>query len=254
MGEPWNYLMFGTWGIGALLLLATLSTAVVVASPRVPERWRARAGLAVALGLSFILACAVRLASKASEAGSSDPAPSAQLAALAPRVAGAILGRAGDTTGAQGRYLVTWADALYRGQQGIGLVNELERRGIHAGATKEFGSMVLAHRVLDPAQATARIHLASGAWIDDARRARGNVQIAYSDPRSDTERREYQALRRSVSTTLRRMRRSDLVGMLDRDLQGACVPGVEPLACLAIRRMSELGAPAAVFLGPARAR
>ena len=45
----------------------------------------------------------------------------------------ALLDHMGTATGRDGRYSVTWSDALYIGSQGYGIVLELERNGFTAG-------------------------------------------------------------------------------------------------------------------------
>ena len=252
MGEPWNYLLFSAWGVGVLLLLATVSTAGLVVWNSVPERWRTRTPFAQALGVTVIGVYAVRLATQADRAGSSTPSATLQLAALAPPVADAIRGRVGAATGVQGRYLVTWQDALYGGGQGLGLVNELERRGLRAGVSREYGRLMVEHRILEPREATARVHLATGGWIYDARRLPGAVRVAYSDSRSAPAREEFMRLRADVVAELRALGRKDVIKVLDRNLGAAIVPGVSPFLGLAVGRMSEIGVPAAVFIVPAR--
>jgi hypothetical protein len=253
IGDPFNYLLFSGWSVGVVLLLATISTAGLVVWSRAHEQWRTRARFARALGVFVIGVYSVRLATQANTAGSSAPNATLQLATLTPSVAGAIRRSVGAATGFQGRYLVTWRDALYGGGQGLGLVNELERRGLRVGVTKEFGGLMTQHRVLAPSDAIARVHLAvGGEWIHDARRLPGAVQVAYSDPRSASEVEEFRRLRAGVVAELRALGRQDAIEAFERNLSAANVPGVSPYLWAAGHRMIEIGVPAAVFIVPAR--
>src|SRR5262249_55912183 len=147
-----------------------------------------------ALGLAVIGICAVRLTVETRHSGSSTPASGAQLADISQPVVAAVLRGTGAATGAGGRYLVTWADVADCGAQGFGLVNELERAGLRAGVPEVFGGLATEHRVLDPTTATARVHIATGGWIQLMGRERGAVMIGYSDLRTPEMRKEFQAL------------------------------------------------------------
>jgi len=203
-----------------------------------------------ALGLAVIGACAVRLTVETRRSGSSQPGSSAQLAAISQRAVAAILRGTGAATGRDGRYLVTWSDVADSGAQGLGLVNELERAGLRAGVPEVFGRLATEHRVLDPAAATARIHVASGAWIYFTGREPGAVMIGYSDRRTPAMRREFQSLRDALVIELERLGRRDAIAKLDLDIRAGDVPGLNPLVVVALGRMVELGAPEAAFVLP----
>jgi hypothetical protein len=252
MGPAWIYLTFCGWEIGALLLFATVSTATLGVWTRMPEQARKRANALAILGVVGIAACTVRLSATVARAGSTTPASSTQLAALAPQAVAAIRERLGAATGAEGRYLVTWSEPLgLAGGEGIGLVNELERQGFHVGVSSKYRSMVTEHRVLDIKDATARIHVAQGGFIRDATRTKGAVRIAYSEQRTLEEREEFARLRAGLDKALRDLGRADVARAIDRDLPGAgTVPGLHPLFQFAIARMCEIGMPAAVFVMP----
>ncbi|HEX7669721.1 MAG TPA: hypothetical protein VF395_09070, partial [Polyangiaceae bacterium] len=243
LGVPWTYLTFSAWSVGILLFAATVSTAGLVfaraLSGRVPER-HARICAEVA-GLAVIGACALRLGSRPDEASTSAPGPSIQLAALAPAVSDALLANVGAARGFQGRYLVTWKDALYLGAQGFGLVNELDRRGFHAGLTTNFATLITERRVFAASEPTARVYLATGGWIREVRRLPGAVRIAYSDPRTDAERKEFASLREAVIRELKSLGHTKAVKDFDRDIGGATAPGVSLYLALEVMRMAELG-------------
>lgn len=252
VGVPWHYLMFCAWGIGALVLCATLWSVALGAGGHLPERFRIRRRFVSAWGAVVLGACVSRLALSVTKAGSSLPNPSLQLAELAPATAAAIRAKVGASTGTDGRYLVAWLDTLYFGAQGMGLVNELERRGLPSGLSKEFGGLMTSYRVMRAPDATALVLLATGGWMDDARKLPGAIQVAFSDPRSPAERRESDEQRAIVAGALRSLGHEDAVGALDRNPSAANVPGMGRAGLIAAGRLGELGMPAAVFIVPVR--
>src|SRR5262249_36990770 len=150
---------------------ATVWTAAVLLVRRMSDRLRARVKWAQVFGIALIGVCALRLSTQTTESGSSTPLVSRQLAQIAPRAAAAIIHDEGGTR--SGRYLVTWLDAANPAAEGLGLVNELERRGLRVGVSEEFGYLMTEHRVLRPGMATRRVHLATGGWISSAMREHG---------------------------------------------------------------------------------
>ncbi len=253
IGWTYDYLTYSAWVVGALMFLASVSTLAVVVWQRLPERVRTRIGpIATAAAVVAVGACAVRLVMETTRAGSGVPGPSEQLAALAPAAADALLHGDGTGTGVHGRYLVTWSETLRLAGEGWGLVNELERRGLHVGVPWQFGTVFTKHRVLDPKEATARIHLATGGWIDHARTIPGAIQIAYEDGRSTEARQEFERHRTGMVEALRRIGREDVAGQIDRQLDGIMVPGLHPIYAFIAKRMAEIGVPAAVFVIPTR--
>ncbi len=248
VGPPWQYLMFWGWGIGAAMLVAVVATAALGAGRRMSDRLRMRLAPAGALGIAAIGLCAVRLAAGVDAAGASVPRSAAQLAQLAPDAAAAIHRGVGAATGDPGRYLVTWSDFA----QGLGLVDELERRGLHVCVPKEFGPAMTEHRVVDSQKPTARVHLASAGSLDRWRQTPGAIEVALSDPRTAQELEEFGRLRAQVIGALRQQGREDVVAAVDRDFDGVSLEGVSPFIMLLIARMREIGGPAAVFILPAR--
>jgi hypothetical protein len=100
---------------------------------------------AEALGLVVIGLCGIRLAAtvgvvdwgsaRAAAAGWGTARAAVQLGGLAADAAGAMNRGVGASTGDTGRYLVTWD----RMMEGLGLVNELERRGLRVGVPRPLG-------------------------------------------------------------------------------------------------------------------
>jgi hypothetical protein len=257
IGVAWPYLTYWAWAIGVALLLVVVSTAALAIAKRASQRWRDRGRqVAPVLGFLGVGLCCLRLLMETRTAGSVAPAASEQLGQLAPLTVSAIRTRAGGTPGDAGRYLVTWTDALYSGAQGIGLVNELERRGLRAGVDNPmYATLMSKHRVIEPHEATARLHLATGArWVSKWRKTPGAIEIAFSDPRTPEARYQHDQMRKDVIRALRQIGRKDLVRSLDWDLPGARDASGDPLVAMAIGRLVEIGEPAAVFLVPVVAR
>jgi len=251
IGWSFSYLMYSAWVVGVLMVVATVSTAGVVVWQRLPERFRARlAPMAAAVGVIAVAACALRLTMDVQGAGSAVPTVSTQVAALAPAAADALLRGDGKNTGGHGRYLVTWSETLRLAGEGWGLVNELERRGLDVGVPWQFSTVFTKHRVRDPKEATARVHLATGGWIDQARTIPGAVQIAYWDGRSPEALQEFERNRATMVEALRGIGRQDVADQIDRQLDRSFVPGLNPMLAFVVTRMGEIGVPAAVFVLP----
>jgi hypothetical protein len=155
--------------------------------------------------------------------------------------------------GRDGRYLVTW-DTVNFGIKSWGLINELDRHGFRVGADERFRGPVTAHRVVRRESATAVVHLAIGADIQTWRAVSGVKQVAYADPRSPSERAEYDRLRSQVVRELRRAGLSELVPQLERAPGAAAFdPRLPAPVARKLSRMLSLGLPEAVFVAPSRA-
>ena len=247
-GPPWQYLLFFGWVIGALAVCATTLTgvrALYVRAARVRSRL---AWVGAVAALVFIAVYSLRMSSKVAHGASSQPRASEQLAVLAPMAAREI--RAAGS--GDGRFLLTWNDAVYLADQPFGLLNELERRGLDVFLPTLFGAAVGRHRVITPGEATARVHFANAGWIDEVRTLPGAVQIAYADLRTPEQRREYEKLHAEVVESLEKIGRNDLVPLLERKLHDVEVPELDGWNRLKLARMHEIGVPAAVFLLPPR--
>jgi hypothetical protein len=78
----------------------------------------------------------------------------------------------------------------------------------------------------------------------------GAVQVAYFEPRTDKEIREYRSLQREVEAMFRRHDRDELVRSLDWSVYLTSLASPPEESGLALRRMMGLGQPAAVFVAP----
>lgn len=251
-GVVWYYLALWGWAIGLLAFLAAVWTvADVVAERRTAER-RARVSHLVTIGLALLgLAIVGRFSVAAWDSPHADASVAAELAAVIDDTAAGLGASAGVATGHEGRYLVTWSDALHIGSQGFGLLNELERRGFDAYLEPSRRVPATAHRVLDPSLATARVHLATGIYVERWRALPDAVEIASIDPRSAAERVEQDELRASVIATLRDLGLAELVVKVDDNLFGAAIDRRVPDATQQqMGRMLEIGGPLSIFVVP----
>jgi hypothetical protein len=245
IGAPWHYLLYSCWVIGAVMLfaggwglLATSRAHHILSEPR-----------ALRIGLAAIAVVVIRLSLRVADAGASSPVASMQLAELASQTVAAIYKRGQNKP--DSTYLVVWYDPLYGGAQGIGLLDELERRGLRAFATAEYGPLVTTHRVGALQNVTSLVVLAGGDWIIDVSVIRGASPVAYSDPRDTSARQEFEADRAALSAALKQLGRADLAAKLGERLsEAALVKGLHPVFRMALSRMVDIGVPAAVFVAP----
>jgi hypothetical protein len=251
-GAVWYYLTLWGWSIGLLALVATVWTLVDVLS----ERWTAeRRATAHRMALPVLVAVAlltvVRFTADAWDSPHADATVASGLAAVVDQASGELDAGAGLATGHDGRYLITWSDAFHIGSQGFGLLNELERRGFDVGATEGRRVPFTAHRVLDPNEATARLHLATGVFVERWRQVPGAVEIAFNDPRDAAERAEQKLLHTEVTAALRNLGLEELLPQLDDNLFGAAIDERVPDPVQEqMGRMLEIGGPLAIFVVP----
>jgi hypothetical protein len=254
-GVVWYYLMLWLWAV-ALLALVALAWSVVVAlsqddgpapvSDRPPLR-----SAAMAVPLLLVALLSVRATVTAPDTVPSDNQLSVVLQALATPTAQALEDGAGDATGRDGRYVVGFDDALHIGSQAYGLVTELERAGFDAGMEPAFGVPITHHRTLRPEEATARVELVTGAYLDDWRRVPGAVEIGPFDLRSPEELEELADLREEVEVELEQEGLSELIPYLDTNVFRAAIDqrASEPLR-VKMDRMLKIGLPTSVFITP----
>jgi hypothetical protein len=251
-GVAWPYLMLWAYGIGALMLVSIVATIVVLLGRQRPALGSPRATAALGLtGLVLVAALSVRLLVIAPDADTETPDQTEQLGRLVPGTVAALEDGEGASEGRSGRYLVQWSDATNGGSEGIGLVNELVRRGFDVGVEEREGVKMGRHRVRPEAEATARIVLASGGWIERWASEPGAVRVAYDDPATDEERAEFAELRAEAIDALREQGREDLIERLDTDLFSVALnEGVGGGASLLFGRLLDIGVPVAVFVLP----
>lgn len=251
-GQLWYYLMIWAWGIAALLLLAVVWTAAAVVHRRLGPQPGARAARAGVGALAVVGVTSALVFSVDAWAVDLPARPlSDTMGRIVPDVVDALEGGGLAGGGRDGRYLVTWSDALYIGSQGIALVNELERAGFDVGAISPWGVPVARHRVRSPEAATAVVHLATGFHVERWRAKSGVVEVAGIDPRSPEEQVEYQRLREQVLRELRAAGMSDRLVDVDENLFAVAIDSRAPVTAQdAMTRMLDLGLPTAVFVGP----
>ncbi len=250
-GKVWYYLTLWAWTTTTLLVVAVVWT-VIAAVPRTRSRGRAvrRAALPAGAVLAATLLVAITV-----DAATVQP-PEAQLSRslghLVGPTADALRRGDGAADGAGGRYVITWSDAANFGSQGYGLVSELERRGFDAGLLPTWHVPITDHRVITADEATAEVHLATGVFVAEWEAMPGAVEVASYDPRNDTQRAEFEALRAGLIADLTALGLDDLVDTVDTNLFGVQLdPRVPPRLQQSVDRMLVLGQPLAIFIVPA---
>jgi hypothetical protein len=253
-GFVWFYLVLWAWVLTALLVLAVAWTVVAVVVRHAPatRQW-ATAGAVALFVLTAVFATLFTFDASSAEI----PAPrlSRTLGEIVPPTTKALERGSVAGSGPNGRYLVTWFDPVNIHAPGFGFMNELEREGFDVKALEPFGPAVTRHRTIDPAQASAVVHLSIGGQDIRKWRAKPGVEeVAYHDPRGRAERVEYDRLRAEVISEVEAAGLSDLVPSVDGNVFGASLDARIPeRARDRLGRMADLGLPAAVFVGPVSA-
>jgi hypothetical protein len=251
-GYRWYYLSLWAWGIAVLMLVAT-GWAVVGAVTR-NGRWSGSAPATVVRGASVavLLAALASLSVDATSAENFSDEHSRRMNDLAPDTVAALESGSVPGGGRDGRYVVTWVDPIAVGSQGYGLLIELEREGFHVGALPPHRAGVRPHRVLRPEDATGEVHLAVGGDVETWRARPDAVEVAFLEPRTPAERREYGRLGEEVVDGLRRAGKEELVPRVDDNvITLATNLAVPPHLRELLTRMVTLGLPIAVFVAPA---
>ncbi len=257
-GFVWYYLVLWAWGLCALVLVAIAWTTTLVLADRLDGRDgrarvdRRRAGRAAAASL---VALTVAMAALFAVESASVDVPAAQrsevLGRMVPPTVQALASGGLPGGGRNGRYLVTWVDPVHIGAHAYGLLNELERAGFDVGVINGYRAAATEHRVREPADATAVIHMSVGPDIERWRAKAGVEQVAYVDPRNRPQQVEYIRLRSEVVAELAAADLVDLVPMVDDNLFLATFdPRVPEALKDKMVRMADLGLPFAVFVGP----
>jgi len=261
-GKVWFYLTLWMWVTTTLMIVCVVWTAALVAQDRWAS-WRATASgwratpprlAAVLLATAVAVASWAGLVVAAFGAEAPEQHLSDSLRALVGPTEEAIRSGAGAAAGAgaDGRYVVTWQDALWFGSQGYGLVNELEREGLDVGVRETWRVPVTRHRVIPPGEATAEILLATGSYIDAMRALPGAVEVAFHEPRDAGELARYAELEAELRTGLRDRGLPDVEAMVSTNLFGVQLDERVPRHLQSVvDRMLRLGQPEAVFVVPA---
>ncbi|MDQ3148296.1 MAG: hypothetical protein M3R01_15450 [Actinomycetota bacterium] len=248
IGEAWYYLSLWAWGIGALLAVAvgwTLGILLARASAgtgrAAPAPAWALAGVGVAASLAF--------SSAAADSEVPRPDLEAIVGELVAPTAEALASRPG---GNEERFLVTWTDELHVGAQGFALLNELARKGFEVGAITRYRAQATEYRVLEPAQATAVVHLAVGTHrVEEWRAKPGVEEVATVDERTAGDRSQYDELQSEVVEGLEDADLSDLASRVDQNAFAVAFdPRVPEPVRVKLARMRTMPWPTAVFVGP----
>ena len=247
-GFVWYYLMLWAWILNGLMLFATLWALVLVLGDRVHATRDVATFVSVVVVLGYLTGFAV----DAATVEPPTPRVSTALGVLTRPTIRAIDAGTVPGGGRRGRYQVTIVDTMSINAPGYGLVSELERAGIHAGFPPIFSAIVRPKRIVTKAEATAVIHYASGKDIAVWRAKPDAIEVAQVDLRSPAERGESARLLARARRELRRDGREDLVQNLAENVFTTTFRPDVPIPVQRILlRVLDLGAPAAVFIGPA---
>lgn len=255
-GLVWYYLMLWAWIITALMAFAVVWTAVVLVRRRLNDATATRAAM---VGLAALAGTAVLFSALTTVDAASVEFPARRLSdtlsVLVPRTVDVLERPSAPGGGRDGRYLVTLRDPVDIGATGYGLVNELDRHGFDVGVIEGLGPGATRYRVRDPADATGVVHLSIGPEdIAKWRAIPGVREVARTDPRTPSERAEFRRLRREVIDEFNAAGLTDLVSTVDGNLFGLSLNvRVPESARRKLVRMTTLGLPAAVFIGPREA-
>jgi hypothetical protein len=253
-GNVWYYLLLPVWGVAALMTIATVWTVAAFVGRAVSDDRRELLERASTVALVAVVAlfCG-RLTWAAPSASHSDALISDELRMVVPGTVAALDNGVGGAKGHEGRYLVAWDDAAYIGSPGYGLLNELDRRGFDVGAIEGLRVIATTHRVVSEAEATARVELATGVWVERWRALPGATEVAYVDPRTPDQQARFAQLRSEVISLLRARGYDDLVGKVDDNLFGAAIDArvyQDPEFAPRFGEMLALGLPIGVFIAP----
>jgi len=251
-GKIWYYLTLWAWTSTTLIVVAVVWTAAAYVRSRLGDE-RARTPRLAMAGVAVLVAVGSYTALTAEAFGARAPEQhlSDTLRKITGPTADALRDGLGAADGIDGTYLVTWNDAIYFGSQGFGLVNELDRAGFDVGALPTWRVPATPTRIVDPAEATAEVRLATGVYVDQVRAIAGAEEVLVYDPRDAGELAEYLRLEREVVEGLMIDGLDDLVPLLQTNLFGLQIdPAVSPALQRKVDRMLELGTLTAVFVLP----
>lgn len=264
-GITWYYLLLPGWGLAAAMLFS-IGWAAEVAR----RTWRAEGGtgpawataraawVAPVVAVFVLLGFAGAVTARATGATAPNPQANAALGSVVGPTVDALRTRMEADPADHRRFLVTWADTATLGDQGWGLLNELERAGIPAGVG--YNSLWRAgarpHRVVPRRDQRAVVHIAVGTPAIAAARAREETtEIAFADPRDAAQRAEFRRLRTDAARRLRAAGQVRSLRLLDSSLFLLALDPEAPARVRSdVRGMLRLGVPVAVFVAPAGTR
>jgi hypothetical protein len=258
-GLLWSYLFLWAWGLATLMVIATAWTAVLFVRPRLPAGARARlpqVATVVGMAVTVLAASAFAVHNRNAEPARTDL--SHDLGVVSGQLIDALRSEQVKGDGPDGHYLVQWTDPVTIGSQGWGLVDEMERHGLHGGFQKQFGVGGTKHRVLDPSDATAIVQIVVGdPDIADWDAKADAHRVAFVDSRTPAQRRRYESM---VSDVERRLRAAN-VHLADgkvaadewrRNLFTTSLDSNVPESIrVDMRKVLDVPAPVALYLTPA---
>lgn len=251
-GRVWFYLTLWAWGTALLAALASLWT--FVAYWRQGRSAGERATVARAMvGMSAVLLIAATALSTV--AASWIPAPEEHISELVEAAsdptADALEAGVGAAVGKDGTYVVFWQDAAYIGSPGYGVMNELERQGFDVGVHRTWYVPAGEHRVVEPGEVDAEVHVVTGGYIDEWRTRPDHVEVLVVDTRSPDEQARYAEIERMVVDDLEAIGRDDIAAEIEVNLFGAMLTPDLPREIVAVlEEMHALSIPLAVFIAP----
>jgi hypothetical protein len=251
-GGVWYYLALWAWGITALMLVAIVWTAGAALAERgVGAQHVQRAALAGTAALAAVLVVFTAMFTvDATDAEVPAVSLSRQLSRLAPDTVAALESGEAPGGGSDGRYLVTWTDPVGIGATGFGLLLELEREGFDVGVPSFHATGAVPHRVLDPAEVTAEVHLAVGGNVAEWRANPAAVEVARAGL-SDAEQARYDDLKAEIVDTMNEQGVGDLAPRIDDGMMAVAIdPRLSTELQGMMERLAAIGQPAAVFVAP----
>jgi hypothetical protein len=246
-GSLWDYLVLWASGTTVLVVGAVAWTVIALTGRAGRHPARLATGLAAALAGVLLLTTA-SAGYDAASAQVPQPGISRIDRNVIPPTIEALEAGNAPGGGRDGHYLVTWDDALTPGLNGYAFLLELERQGFDVGMDDAWRIGARPHRIMSRDEATAVVTYVAGPQVEDWRRRPDAVLVAEFEP-PEADQAEYARLRREAIAAMRRAGLDDLVPALDQNLLGTeAYVGMPADAVDAIRRMLDLGAPAAVFV------
>jgi hypothetical protein len=153
--------------------------------------------------------------------------------------------------GKDGRYLVQWIDPIGIGEHGWGLLDELERHGLHVYVDTSNAVPARFHRLLEGRPPTAIVTVVGGeGLIDDFRQDPERREVAYFEPRSPAERARFDDLRADVQATIDDMGLTDEIDLDSSLFTTGQTSDLPRRSKLELGEMIDLGLPVAVFVEP----
>lgn len=243
-GVRWYYLTLWAWITTTLIIVAVLWTAVAWLRERRPAIGDAFTTVRV-VGSGVTLAVVTTISMIVLAPSTDHPEEY-----LGDTVA-ALVGPTADVLDPDGTYVVEFKDAYFFGSQAFGLVGELERAGFDVGMYEFWRVPITSSRTKAIGDVDAEIVFVTGGFIEEWRANPGVEEVAYTDPRTDAQRAEYDDLREALIIELRAQGLDDLLDSIDTNLFGLNIDQrLSPKAKSLSEQMKVLGVASAVFLAP----